>query len=66
MNPHTTAEHDLTEAGYIFKRPGKKHDIWFHPKLKTIIPLKRHDFNENDLSYIRKEIKQQSNKEGRG
>ena len=60
MNPRKTATNDLTDAGYIFKRAGKNHDIWFHPKLKTIIPLKRHDFNENDLNYIRKEIRQQA------
>ncbi len=64
MNPRTKATNELSDAGYIFKRAGKNHDIYFHPELKTIIPLKRHDFNENDLNYIRKEIKQQRG--GRG
>ena len=65
MNPHTTAERELSGAGYQFKRAGKKHDIWFHPELKTIIPLKRHDFNENDLNYIQKEIRQQKDRHGK-
>ena len=65
MNPRTTASRNLSDAGYILKRAGKKHDIWFHPEWRTIIPLKRHDFNENDLNYIRKEIALQKQAQGR-
>ena len=58
MNPHKTAIQELGEAGYSLKRHGANHDIYFNPKLGAMISLKRHDFNENDLRYIRKEIKQ--------
>lgn len=65
MTPRTAASRALSDAGYILKRAGKKHDIWFHPERRTIIPLKRHDFNENDLNYIRKEISLQQQNRGR-
>ena len=58
MSPHKQAQQDLKRAGYIIKRDDAKHIIYYHPELKVIIPLKRHDFNDNDLKYIRKEIKQ--------
>ena len=53
MNPHTTAIRELNEAGYNFKRHGANHDIYFNPEIGSMISLKRHDFNENDLRYIR-------------
>lgn len=64
MSPHKQAEKDLKAAGYIVKRDDTKHTIYFHPELKTIIPLKRHDFNDYDLKYIRKEIKQNERRRG--
>lgn len=57
MNAHKKAEKALKEAGFVFKRHGANHDIYFNVKTKKIIPLKRHDFDENDLRYIEKEIK---------
>lgn len=57
MKPRGQAVVDLNEAGYWFLRHGKKHDIFCNPELKKQIPLKRHDFDESDLRYIRKEIK---------
>lgn len=64
MSPHKQAEKDLTAAGYIIKRDDNSHVIYYHPELKCIIPLKRHDFNDNDLKYIRKEIKQNERRRG--
>lgn len=64
MSPHKQAETDLKAAGYILKRDDAKHAIWYNPELKSTIPLKRHDFNDNDLKYIRKEIKQNERRRG--
>ena len=58
MNPHKRAEKELADAGFVLKRRGANHDIYHLPGSTGIIPLKRHDFNENDLDYIRKEIDQ--------
>lgn len=56
MKPLAKARKALEDAGYTLKRR-KGHDIYYHPELKTIIPLKRHDFDEDDLRYILNEIK---------
>ena len=48
----------LERNGWKFKRHGANHDIYRNPETGRMIPLKRHDFDENDLRYIRKEIKQ--------
>ncbi len=56
MIPRKIALRELKNAGYFLKRNGANHDIFFNPVLQSTIPLKRHDFNENDLKYIRKEI----------
>lgn len=56
MNAHKKAEKALEEAGYIFKRHGTNHDIYFNAQKGVMIPLKRHDFDEDDLRYIEKEI----------
>ena len=57
MSPLKKAINNLKDAGYHFERRGKKHDIYKDDK-GHMIPLKRHDFNDNDLDYINKEIKQ--------
>lgn len=56
MNAHKKAEKALKEAGYVFKRHGANHDIYFNAQKGVMIPLKRHDFDESDLQYIEKEI----------
>lgn len=58
VKPRDQAIKELMSSGYNFKRHGGNHDIYSNPELKATIPLKRHDFNENDLKYIRKEIQQ--------
>lgn len=58
MNPRNTAINDLNNSGYQFKRSGGNHDIYYNPETKYSIPLKRGHFDEDDLRYIRKEIKQ--------
>ena len=56
LNPLRIARRELKEKGYVLKRRGAKHDIDFNEVRRKAIPLKRHDFNENDLNYIRKEM----------
>ena len=57
MKPRDKAINKLNENGYYFERNGKNHDIYYNEKTKCIIPLKRHDFDEDDLRYIEKEIR---------
>lgn len=57
MNAYKRAIKTLENAGYFLKRHGGNHDIYFNAELRRAIPLKRHDFDENDLRYIEKEIK---------
>lgn len=64
MKPRDKAIEELNASGYGFKRHGGNHDIYCNAETGCMIPLKRHDFNENDLRNIRKEIKQ--NERGRG
>lgn len=58
MNSRNTAIKDLNNSGYTFKRSGGNHDIYYNPDTKYSIPLKRGHFDEDDLRYIRNEIKQ--------
>lgn len=58
MHPRNTAIQYLTQNGYQFKRSGGNHDIYYNPATKYSIPLKRGHFDENDLRYICKEIRQ--------
>lgn len=63
MTPRDIALKELSKAGYQLKRHGGGHDIYFNAELKCSITVKRHQFTENTLRYIRKEIKQN---QGRG
>ena len=56
VSPLKKARKELKENGYVLKRRGANHDIYFNEVKRKAIPLKRHDFNENDLNYIRKEM----------
>ena len=56
MNPLRIARRELKEKSYVLKQRGAKHDIYFNEVRRKAITLKRHDFNENDLNYIRKEM----------
>lgn len=58
MNARNEAIKELNRHGYQFKRSGGKHDIYYNPNTKYSIPLKRGHFDEDDLRYICKEIKQ--------
>ena len=64
MKPRNKAVEDLSASGYTLKRKGANHDIYYNAEIGCIIPLKRHDFDEDDLRYIQKEIRQ--NKKNRG
>ncbi len=56
MNIRKQAILYLKQNGYFLKRNGSKHDVYFNPKHNSMITLKRHDFDETDFRYIRKEI----------
>ena len=62
MNPRKTTIKTLESNGYVLKRHGAKHDLYFNPETKITIPIKRHDFNENDMKYIFKEAGIQRNR----
>lgn len=64
MTPRNKAIQELQLHNYAFKRNGGNHDIYYNAKLHCSIPLKRHDFNENDLNYILKEIRQKERMHG--
>lgn len=55
MSPLQATVKDLKQAGFIVAREGKKHTIYYNPETGQTIPVKRHDFNENDRRYILKE-----------
>jgi predicted RNA binding protein YcfA (HicA-like mRNA interferase family) len=55
MNPRKITISAMEQNGFEFKRHGANHDLYFNPITKQTIPVKRHDFNENDMRYIFKE-----------
>ena len=57
MKPRDQAIKFLNENGYFFERHGGNHDQYRSEITKATIPLKRHDFDEDDLRYIQKEVK---------
>ena len=57
MNPRKITIALLGEHGFILARHGSNHDIFFNPTTKLMIPVKRHDFDEDDMRYILKEAK---------
>lgn len=64
MNPRKMTIKELENNNFILKRHGANHDLYFNPETKQTIPVKRHDFNENDMKYIFKEagIKKEKNR----
>lgn len=62
MNPRKITIKTLEVNGYSLKRHGANHDLYFNPETKKTIPVKRHDFNENDMKYIFKEAEIQRNR----
>ena len=64
MNPRKITIKELENNNCILKRHGANHDLYFNPETKQTIPVKRHDFNENDMKYIFKEagIKKEKNR----
>lgn len=55
MNPRKITIKALETNGFTYKQHGTNHDLYFNPETKQTIPVKRHDFNENDMKYIFKE-----------
>lgn len=64
MTPRNKAIQALKDSGYTDLIHGGKHDRYKNPETGMAITLKRHDFNENDLNYIIKEIKQNDRRRG--
>lgn len=52
MTPLQKTIRILKENGYVKHREGKKHTIFRNPETKRSIPVKRHDFDEDDMRYI--------------
>jgi len=57
MNPRKETISILLEHGFILARHGNNHDIYFNSTAKITVPVKRHDFDEDDMRYILKEAK---------
>ena len=57
MNPRKETITTLEGDGFILARHETNHDIYFHPEKRITIPVKRHDFDEDDKRYILKEAK---------
>ena len=55
MNPRKETIRLLLQSSYELKRNGANHDVYYSPRTHKTIPVKRHDFNENDMRYILKE-----------
>lgn len=55
MNQRQMTVDDLIQNGFELKREGKKHSIYWNPETGQTIPVKRHDFDEDDRRYILKE-----------
>ena len=64
MHPRKIALQELLAAGYSLKRQGGNHEIYYNPQTQSIIPLKRHDFNDNDLKNLRRQIRQKERGKG--
>lgn len=55
MSPLLKTLKDLENNGYVLKRHGANHDIYYNAEKKITIPVKRHDFSETDRRYVLKE-----------
>ena len=55
MNPRKETIRLLLQNSYELKRRGANHDIYYSSRTHKTVPVKRHDFNENDMRYILKE-----------
>ena len=56
LNPRGRAIKILEEEGYVFYRHGSNHDIYLNQTTRHKMTLKRHDFNENDIKNMMREI----------
>jgi len=57
MNPRKETINILQDNGFLFARHSSNHDIFFNPETKLTVPVKRHDFDEDDMRYILREAK---------
>ena len=65
MNPRKETVNILESDGFIFARHGSNHDIYFYSQKRITVPVKRHDFDEDDKRYILKEAKIDQKKTGK-
>lgn len=54
MTPLQETRKLLRDNGFVVKREGK-HTIYYNPVTKLTVPVKRHDFDEEDMEYILKQ-----------
>lgn len=66
MTPRKETITILEGDGFIFARHGSNHDIYFNPAKGITIPVKRHDFDEDDKRYILSEAKIKQNRKRKG
>lgn len=59
MNARKRTIKELEQAGFFLARHGANHDIYFNPETRVTIPVKRHDFDEDDMRYIIKEARKE-------
>lgn len=57
MNPRKITIKALEANGFSLKRHGANHDVYFNAQTNQTIPVKRHDFDEDDMRYIFKEAR---------
>ena len=57
MSPRKITIKKLLENGFELKRNGSNHEIYYNLSSKLTVPVKRHDFDEDDMRYILKEAK---------
>lgn len=55
MSPRKMTIKLLKENGFVESREGANHTIFYNPETRRRIPVKRHDFNDNDMKYVLKE-----------
>lgn len=46
---------ELLKANGFVRKRNSKHAIFYNPKTKVTVPVKRHGFDEEDMDYILKQ-----------
>lgn len=46
---------ELERNGFVIKRHGTNHDVYYNPQTHKTIPVKRHNFGKETKDYLLKE-----------